>query len=292
MRVVVTTRLISIHEVEQPEQTQATRSGRLVWASISAPGTDRSVPSNPAATLDRFIVSRWLQSPPRGQDSMDKSHVGGPSFCAVCNEHKEAQLELSTCIAELLKAPSLSAMAVAAHSLQPPSATSAEAKSLYERLPGHIAANDRRIAVASTLALLCLDGRAWLARMRKDGVFRASRYGYNNGCLKKVVGTALELASLASLPPEQVQYLNSVLALLELARPARQIHRSILARLKARDDRALKTLLALVNASFSINWRGSDQADPNLPLRWSATDLASAFSRLTFAINFKTPRVR
>ena len=171
-------------------------------------------------------------------------------------------------------------MAAAAHALQAPVATHTEAKALYKRLPEYIAASNRRDAVASTLALLRLDGSMWLARMRNDGLFRASRYGYNGGCLKKIVRAALELSATVPLPPEQIQYLKSVQALLELARPARQIHRSIVDRLKTRKGAALKTLLALVNSSFSVNWMGSDHAEENQPLRWSATDLASAFSRL------------
>lgn len=189
-------------------------------------------------------------------------------------------MNLPAYIAELLKAPNLSAMAITAHTLPVPAVTREEAKTLYEGLPGHIAANDRRNAVASALALLRLDGSAWLARMRKDGLFRASRYEYDGGCLKKIVGAALELSAAASLPPEQIQYLESVRSLLELARPARQIYRSIVDRLKARKGASLKTLLALVNSSFSVNWMGSDEADESQPFRWSATDLASAFSRL------------
>jgi hypothetical protein len=190
-------------------------------------------------------------------------------------------LNLSECIAELLKESSLSSMAAAARTLSLPATTSKEAKVLYKDLPGLIAANDRRNAVASVLVLLRLDGRKWLARMRRDGLFRASRYGFDGDCLKKIVAAALELSVAAPLPPEQVQYLKSVQALLELARPARQIHRSIVDRLKTRKGAALKTLLAIVNSSFSANWMGSDQADENQPLRWSATDLASAFSRLS-----------
>ena len=189
-------------------------------------------------------------------------------------------MNLSAYIAELLKASNLSAMAVAAHTLPLPAITREEVNTLYEGLPGHIAANDRRNAVAAALTLLHLDGSAWLARMRKDGLFRASRYGYDGGCLKKIVEAALELSTAASLSPEQIQYLKSVRSLLELARPARQIYRSIVDRLKTRKHASIKTLLALVNSSFSINWLGSDQADESQPLRWSATDLASAFSRL------------
>lgn len=189
-------------------------------------------------------------------------------------------MDLSTCITELLKAPNLSVMADIAHTLPVPIGTDEEARSLYEGLPGYIVANDRRKAVASALTLLRFDGSAWLACMRKDGLFRASRYGYDSGCLKKIVWAALKLSASASLPPEQIQYLESVQSLLELARPARLIHRSIVDRLKMRKGAALKTLLALVNFSFSINWISSDQADENQPLRWSVTDLASAFSRL------------
>ncbi len=189
-------------------------------------------------------------------------------------------MDLSAYIAELLKAPNVSAMAAAAHVLQVPVATRTEAKALYKRLPGYIAANNRRDAVASTLALLCLDGNMWLARMRNDGLLRASRYGYDGGCLQKIVGASLEVSEAASLPPEQILYLESVQALLELARPARQIYRSIVERLKTRKGAALKTLLALVNSSFSVNWMGNVQANESQPLHWSATDLASAFSRL------------
>jgi hypothetical protein len=189
-------------------------------------------------------------------------------------------LNISECIVELLKAPNLSSMATAAHVLSVPAATSKEAKALYKDIPGLIAANERRKSVASVLVLLRLDGRKWLARMRNDGLFRASRYGFNGDCLKKIVAVALELSMVAPLPPEQCQYLESVQALLELAKPARQIHRSIVYRLKTRRGTALKTLLALVNFSFSIDWMGDDQIDESQPLRWSATDLASAFSRL------------
>lgn len=195
-------------------------------------------------------------------------------------KHKENLLNLSVCIAELLKEPSLSSMTAAALALPVPAAASKDAEMMYKNLPGLIFANDRRNAVASVLVLLRIDGSKWLALMRNEGLFRASRYGFEGDCLKKIVAAALELSVGAPLPPEQAQYLKSVQALLELARPARQIQRSIIDRLKTRKGAALKTLLAIVNSSFSANWRGSDQADENQLLRWSATDLASAFSRL------------
>lgn len=171
-------------------------------------------------------------------------------------------------------------MTAAALTKLAPVATSKEAKNLYKSLPDLIAASDRRTAVASVLVLLRLDGAKWLPRMRNDGLFRASRYGFDCGALRKIVAAALEISAALPLASEQVQYLKSVQALLELARPARQIHRSIVERLKTRKGAALKTLLAIVNFSFSYNWMGDDQVDKNQPSHWSATDLASAFSRL------------
>lgn len=192
----------------------------------------------------------------------------------------ETLLTLSDCIAELLKSKDLSAMAQAARSLAAPAATPDEANALYGALPGRIAANDRRAAVASVLALLRLDGDAWLSRMRRDGIFRASRHGYDGACLKKVVVAALELAETAPLSAQGVQYLASVQALLVLSGPARQIHKGIVDRLKARKGTALKTLLAIVNATFALDWPGDAGLDESSLMHWSCTDLASAFSRL------------
>ncbi|MPS81654.1 MAG: endonuclease [Achromobacter sp.] len=188
-------------------------------------------------------------------------------------------MDLSAYLVELLKAPNLPAMSAAAQSLPPPVGSRAEAKLLYGRLRGYIAENDRRCAVASTLTLLRHNGPEWLARMRKDGLFRASRYGYDGSCVKKIVEAARELSAAASLPPGQIQYLESLQALLELAKPARQIHQSIVLRLKLRKRTALKTLLTLVNSMFSAGLAG-EQAGASQPLLGAATYLASAYSRL------------
>lgn len=189
-------------------------------------------------------------------------------------------MNLSVCLAELLKEPTLSSMTTAALALPVPTGTKKEAKALYKELPGFIKANDRHNAAAYMLVLLRLDGTHWLARMRNDGLFRASRYRFDGGCVKKIVAAALEVSLATPLPAEQNQYLQSVQALLELAKPARQIHRNIVARLKARKGAGLKTLLAAVNAYFSANWLGNAEAAENLLQHWNATSLASAFSRL------------
>lgn len=189
-------------------------------------------------------------------------------------------MDLSVFLTQILNAPNLASMNASALALPAPVATDAEAKAEYQRLSEYMSAKDHRNAVASTLALLRLDGSKWLARMRRDGLFRASNYGYDGGCSKKVVGAALTLSTASSMSPKQIQYLESVQALLTLASPARQIHRGIVDRLKARKGPALKTLLAFVNSAFSTNWMGSEEADESAPLRWGATDLASAYSRI------------
>lgn len=189
-------------------------------------------------------------------------------------------MNLSDCIAALLKHRSLPDLVQAAKTLERPMATKAVADAALKTIPTLIGANDRKAAVATTLALILLDAERWLPRMRREGMFRASRYGFNAGCLTKVVTAALALATELQVAPKRLAYLNSVLALLELAGPARQLKGSIIYRLTPRREAGVKTLLAIVNSTFAINWLGNREEDSSSVLHWSATELASAFSRL------------
>ncbi len=188
-------------------------------------------------------------------------------------------MTLSSYTAELLKKKTLLQMIQSAKIAGKPTATKVEAEKLLKSVPGLIATNDHRMAVASTLVLILHDGEHWLAKMRREGMFRASRYGYNGKCLRKVVGAALELSTELSLSPQRLEYLKSVLVLLDLAVPGQQLHKAIILRLRTR-DRSLKTLMAIVNSAFAIDWPGDREADPNSVQYWSGTELASAFSRL------------
>jgi len=190
------------------------------------------------------------------------------------------RLNLTAFLEELAKHRKTGALLEAASCLGRPDASKQEAKALYKSWADHIAKNNHHAALMVTTALVCLDGNAWVARARNDGLFRASRYGYQTACLKKVVIAALDLGRNLGLTPALVQYLESVLALQELAAPARRIHQRIVLVLKARQRRALKTLLSMVNSAFASNWSGDREMDADVIARWDATEWASAFSRL------------
>ena len=189
-------------------------------------------------------------------------------------------MNLSDCIAVLLECKTLPNLVHAAKTVERPTATKADANAALKAIPILIGANDHKAAVATTLALILHDAERWLPRMRREGMFRASRYGFGAACLKKVVRAALALATELQVAPKRLEYLNSVLVLLELAGPARQLKGSIIDRLRLRRGAGVKTLLAIVNLTFAINWPGNREEDSRSVLHWSATELASAFSRL------------
>jgi len=189
-------------------------------------------------------------------------------------------MNLSDCIAALQKNKTLPDMINAAKRSVKPTATKTERRAVLDSLPALFGGNDHKAAVAAALALVLLNAGESIAKMRNEGVFRASRYGFNAGCLKKVLGATLDLATELKASSLHLEYLKSTLALLELAEPAKQLRKSIITRLKLRQNFCIKTLLAIVNYTFSVNWLGDrDQSTRSLK-HWSATHLASAFSRV------------
>jgi len=168
----------------------------------------------------------------------------------------------------------------AAKHVGPTTATDSDAKSAWNALRGHLMANDHRPAVATALALLWLDADDGVRRMRKDGLLRASRYGYTAACIRKVAQAGIQLANELSMSAERRDYLASVQALIEMAGGAKQLYKSIVERLRARHQMVLKTLMAMVNAAFAIDYPGDRSADTSSLDYWNATEQASALSRL------------
>ena len=201
-------------------------------------------------------------------------------------------MNLSDCIAALQKNKTLTDLIQASKKTEKPTATKPERRTVLDALPALFGSSNHKAAVATTLALVLLDADESIAKMRKEGVFRASRYGFNAGCLKKVVGATLVLATELKAPLSRLEYLKSVLALLELAGPAKQLQNSIITRLKLRHSFAVKTLLAIVNYTFAVNWPGDRDKSSRSSLHWSATELASAFSRvyMMFRTDLGIPR--
>lgn len=157
-------------------------------------------------------------------------------------------------------------------------AEKADVRNALKTLDEFLAHNKHQEAVATTLALLLWDADGAVARIRRMGLLRASRYDYRSGAVRKVVEAALGLAPRISLRADRIAYLQSVAALLKVAPEARQLRESLVTRLKARQRVVQKTLLALANLAFSKNLRGDRAADASKLEHWSAEDLALAVS--------------
>ncbi len=189
-------------------------------------------------------------------------------------------MNLSDCIEALKKNKTLPDLVQAAKEAEKPTTTKSERRAVLDALPGLLGSSDHKTAVATVLALVLLAPDDSITKMRKEGVFRASRYGFHAGCLKKVVDAALELATDLNAQPLRLKYLKSVSALLQLAAPAKQLKGGIISRLNVRRSLGLKTLLSIVNYTFAVHWPGDRAENSGSIQHWSATELASAFSRL------------
>lgn len=189
-------------------------------------------------------------------------------------------MNLLSCIESLRGSHTIAEMIRAALASERPLASKDEIHRVFNELPQLLGSNDHRVAVATVLALLLADADASLGKIRRQGLFRSSRYGFRSGCLKKVAEAALEVATVLGASQSRLQYLQSVIALFSLAPAAKQLRSSIVSRLQSRRTTVLKTLLALVDLAFAKNFLG-DREQPSTSLEfWSAADVASAFSRI------------
>ncbi|MFP5515417.1 MAG: hypothetical protein ACLGJC_20320 [Alphaproteobacteria bacterium] len=125
-----------------------------------------------------------------------------------------------------------------------------EIKARIKTLGGHIEAKRSREATATLLVLLFIDASYVLPRLRREGVLRASRYGYRGSLIGTVAKAALQIRPLMNASSERIRYLESVIALSKLATDARALYDEIVKILRSRRDRVLKTLLVILNNQF------------------------------------------
>ena len=164
-----------------------------------------------------------------------------------------------------------------------PKALQSEIKRATIVLRDYIAAQQKHEATATLLALLFIDATYVLKRLRRDGVLRPSRYGYQGSLIGTIVKTALQILNPTNASPQRIRYLESVIALCKLATNARHAYDEIVRTLQSRRDCVLKTLLVMLNTQFYKRWI----ADPSQPSasfwRHSSEDYAEATS-LIFTI--------
>jgi len=109
-----------------------------------------------------------------------------------------------------------------------------------------IGAGTRQEAVSwIALGLRCHPDRL-VDEIRRQGIFRCSKYRFHTGQLRPVVSTLLAHAKALSLADDVTHYLQSVSRLLQLGSSVRTLDASLREFLVRRNERALKTVVAVV----------------------------------------------
>lgn len=161
----------------------------------------------------------------------------------------------------------------------PVQASKEEAKAALDALKGHLARNDHHWSVAVMLALLLWDADSTVARLRRDGLLRASRYKFQAGAILKATDAALAMLPKVNLRADRQEFLRSVRVLLNLAPAARRLRQSLLLRLKARRKLVQKSLLFIVNEAFAQGLRGGDRLLDSSKLgHWSTEEITQGLS--------------
>lgn len=147
-------------------------------------------------------------------------------------------------------------------------------------LSEHLKANRRHDAAALSIALAMIDANGLVMSLRRAGLLRASRYGFNAGSPREIVDILLRLNGTIGLCHEQAEYLQSIKALHSLSAGAGQLHEGIVVRLRTRRGTALKSFLVMANQVFTNGW-SQDPFSPSSCLEhFSAEQISEAISRL------------
>ncbi|WP_407470303.1 hypothetical protein ABFU55_11275 [Xanthomonas campestris pv. raphani] len=173
----------------------------------------------------------------------------------------------------------IAAMTAAALVSAPVSATKEDAKEALDALKMYLERNDHQWAVAVMLALLLWNADSAVARLRRNGVLRASRYKFRSGAIVKAVEAGLAILPRVTLRPDRQEYLRSVRLLLNLAPVARSLRESLIANLKSRRKIVQKSLLVIVNEAFANGWRGGARhLDSSKFEHWSTEEITQGLS--------------
>jgi hypothetical protein len=154
------------------------------------------------------------------------------------------------------------------------------AKDVVREVGEHLRRNRRGEAAASALAYALVDGDGLVAELRRAGVLRASRYQFRTGGPQELVAVLLSLKDALKLSPTSVQYLQSLIALYDMAAEVRKTREALVRRMTSRRGKALKSFLVMANQVFATKW-AHDRHLPSNDLRhYSAEDISDGVSRL------------
>lgn len=157
-------------------------------------------------------------------------------------------------------------------------ALSAEVKSHVSVLAGHLNEERPREAIATAMAMIFLDPDHAISCMRRDGVLRASRYGYRGSLIGRVAKAVISVRDLFAASPDRIAYLESVEALSRLAGNALTLKREIEATVQVRRSVVLKTVFVMINSLFYHEWVNNHEASSLDGRRYSSEEYAEAAS--------------
>ncbi|MBT0779165.1 hypothetical protein [Paracoccus sp. pheM1] len=167
-------------------------------------------------------------------------------------------------------------------------ALSADVKAHISVLAGHLTEKRPREAIATAMAMIFLDPDHAISCMRRNGVLRASRYGYRGFLIGRIAKAALSICDFLPISPPRVAYLESVHALSRVAGNALKLKQGIESTVRARRSVVLKTVFVMVNSLFYHEWINDHEASSLDGKRYSSEEYAEAVSFLlhTYASMF------
>lgn len=157
-------------------------------------------------------------------------------------------------------------------------ALSAEVKAHVSVLAGHLTGERSREAIATALAMIFLDPDHAISCMRRDGVLRASRYGYRGSLIGRIAKAVLGVRDLLPTSPDRIAYLESVEALSRVAGNALTLKLEVEATVRAKRSVVLKTVFVIVNSMFYHQWLNDMEASSMEGRRYSSEEYAEAAS--------------
>jgi hypothetical protein len=150
-------------------------------------------------------------------------------------------------------------------------------KTAKEKLREYISNRKISDAISIMRAMLLTSPEKIISTIRREGLFRCSKYEYKGEVLQSLVNDMLENANHYALTQEHIEYFQSVNNLLLLSDELIKQRNSLIARLSIKRNYVIKTLLATVDGMFL------DESLGNLELK---TDSVQAYSRESMAEAF------
>ena len=121
--------------------------------------------------------------------------------------------------------------------------------------------------------------------IRRSGIFRSSKYGFQPGCLKRVLTMLLEQETSIGLSNDFVQFITSSQNLLYMSNAIRRLDASIRRFITKRQDVLLKTVVALADQFFMTDHREDLSVSTDEWKHYTKEELAEAASYIVYCFD-------